>query len=393
MANPEHVALVEKGAAAIAKWTIGNPEVVLDLSGANLSGADLVGANLTGAILFEANFSGADLSGALLGLTKLVVTDLSAANLSNAKLLEASLVASDLSGTNLSQAHLTFAKFLSTKMSKATLSNATLAGTSIGDCDLSQCYGLETVVHHTPSSIGVDTLITSFRGAGNRLTPELTTFFRSAGVPQEVLDALPRIVGGITYHSCFISYGQPDIGLAERLRNDLVLRGVPCWLYTKDATPGEPSLREIGRRRREAGKIVVLCSVNSLHREGVLREIEDQIDEDPDKILPVSLDNDWKHSGFQVMRAGRDLKPFLLERNYADFVDPKGYEKALERLLAGMIQEGKPAPIPVSIRGGRVHIKEAELEVGKYTLIEYQNRTFAVRKLTDGKIDIYELPR
>ncbi len=35
------------------------------------------------------------------------------------------------------------------------------------------------------------------------------------------------------------------------------------------------------------------------------------------------------------MRDGRDLKPFLLDRNYADFANLP-YEEALERLLTGL---------------------------------------------------------
>ena len=56
MADPEHVEVVMRGAAAIAEWRQENPGVVLDLSGANfryanLRGADLVMASLTGADL------------------------------------------------------------------------------------------------------------------------------------------------------------------------------------------------------------------------------------------------------------------------------------------------------------------------------------------------------
>ena len=35
-------------------------------------------------------------------------------------------------------------------------------------------------------------------------------------------------------------------------------------------------------------------------RPGVKREIEEQITEKEDKIIPVSLDNDWKSDDFEV---------------------------------------------------------------------------------------------
>jgi len=76
----------------------------------------------------------------------------------------------------------------------------------------------------------------------------------------------------------------------------------------------------------------VLCSSKALIREGLLKEIEEQIDEAPDKLIPISLDDLWKETGFRVMRGARDLKPFLIERNYADFAKPP-YKKALAKLL------------------------------------------------------------
>jgi len=82
--------------------------------------------------------------------------------------------------------------------------------------------------------------------------------------------------------------------------------------------------------------MIVLCSAKSLIRDGVLKEIEEQIDEDPDRIVPISLDNLWKESGFSVKRGQRDLKPFLLERNFADFTDKPTYENSSRKLLKGL---------------------------------------------------------
>lgn len=242
----------------------------------------------------------------------------------------------DLSVADLSVADLIGANLGRADLIGADLSGATCQYTVFADCQLHGALGLETVQHEGPSSIGIDTLIHSFRAAGNRLTPELETFFLGAGVPQELLNELPRILAEIKHCSCFISYGEPDVGIAERLYNDFKARGISCWLYPMDRTPGEHTQREIGRKRREADKMVVLCSSQALVRDGVLKEIEEQKDEDPDKILPVSLDNLWKERGFLVMRGEVNLKPCLTDRNYADFSDPKRYPQALEDLLKGL---------------------------------------------------------
>jgi len=151
-----------------------------------------------------------------------------------------------------------------------------------------------------------------------------------------LLTALPGIVAKVRYCTAFVCYGGPDSGFAERLKNDLQLRGVSCWLYPVDSTPGEKTWREIGQKRREAEKMIVICSAEALVRDGMLKEIEEQIDDDPDKMVPISLDDLWKEDGFPVMRGQLDLKPFLLERNYADFSDPSKYEESLRRLLKGL---------------------------------------------------------
>lgn len=43
--------------------------------------------------------------------------------------------------------------------------------------------------------------------------------------------------------------------------------------------------------------MIIICSMRALIRDGVRKEIEEQIDDNP-KIIPISLDNDWKYEGF-----------------------------------------------------------------------------------------------
>ena len=370
MANAEHLEVVKKGKAAMEQWRKQHPKERLDLSLASLNGADLTmadlsRANLKQADLIEANLSGADISRSILGgarlmLAVLIETNLRGADLTLANLNGADLTMADLSRANLSQADLRIADLSRANLSRADLLGASLRGaelsgvnlsaarcayTGFGLCDLSLARGLDSVVHRMPSTIGIDTLIASFRCAGNRLTPELETFFRGAGVPKNLLAELPRILAEVQYCTAFICYGEPDLTFTQGLYQDLTAKGVSCWLYSMDATPGKRTWKEIVERRREAEKMIVLCSAGALVRDGVLKEVEEQIDEDPDKMVPISLDNLWKEDGFKVMRGSRDLKPFLLERNYADFSDPAKYEKSLQRLLNGL-ERKKVGPNP-----------------------------------------------
>ena len=339
MANPKHLALVRKGAAAIAEWRREHPNERLDLSKADLSGADLSGANLSGADLSSADLSSADLSSADLSSADLSSADLSGANLSGADLRWA-----NLSGANLSEGDLRWANLSEGDLSRANLSRANLGGallafTFLGDTDLSQASGLEAARHAKPSHVGADTLIASFRGAGNKLTPQLRNFLRGAGVPQELLDALPAIVAEVRYYSCFVSYGQPDLESARKLWEGLEARGVSCWLYEMDKTVGKLTWGEIEDKLDEYDRIVVLCSIEALIRDGFKKEVDKQIDKNPDKLVPVSLENRWTQRGFKAEWADRDLKTWLLDRNYADFAN-KSYEEALEELLKGLRRPG-----------------------------------------------------
>jgi hypothetical protein len=133
--------------------------------------------------------------------------------------------------------------------------------------------------------------------------------------------------------TCFISYGQPDKQFAIKLKEELLSRGISCWIYGLDSTPGEITWNEISRKRRESEKMILLCSLRSLIRDGVKKEIEEQIDENENKIISISLDNDWKDAGFEVKRGGNDLKPFLLRRNYADFSRDSEFTASLTHLM------------------------------------------------------------
>ena len=360
MADPEHVEVVRKGAEAIAEWRRSNPGLQLDLSGADLSGADLSGAALAQANMFQAALSGARLAGAdlpeaHLALSVLADADLSGANLFRASLVGAMAFSANLSGANLTEANVAMANLMFAQLSGAKLVKANLSGTNLANAellsadltgatvgrscfdftDLSRVVGLASVTHEIGSSIGTDTLIESVRSVGGQLTPDLLAFFQAAGVPGELLKALPRIVAEVRYYTCFVAYGQPDVAFARELCGHLAGSGVSCWLYDMDATVGEETWAEIRRQRREAEKTVVICSLAALGRDGVLKEIEEQVDEAREKIVPISLDDHWKEPGFQVVRGNRDLKPHLLERNHADFAK-LSYQEALKRLLKGL---------------------------------------------------------
>lgn len=340
MANGEHVDIVRQGKAAVDQWWhLHTPTSgVLDLRGADLRGADLSLLNLAGANLFNAKLQGANLIG-----TKLFAALLAVAKLEGALLVRADLTMANLFVTDLTRANLFGAVFSGAHIEGTMFGHAEMGQTVLVGVNLGKVSGLATVKHTSPSGIGTETLYWTFRRLLNPPAHEklddFVTFCLGAGVPKGLLDAIPAIVTEAVYHSCFVSYGESDRQFAEKLVGDLRLRGVSCWLYSNDATPGRRTWSEIGQSRRDADKFVVLCSADALVRDGVLKEVEEQIDEDLDKLVPVSVDDLWRHPGFRVMRGARDLKHFLLDRNYADFKnhhDEEAYQEALKHLLRGL---------------------------------------------------------
>jgi len=62
MANPEHLAILKKGAEARNEWREQNPDIVPDLRKANLIEYALVGIHFTRTDLRNVNLAGAQLS-------------------------------------------------------------------------------------------------------------------------------------------------------------------------------------------------------------------------------------------------------------------------------------------------------------------------------------------
>jgi uncharacterized protein YjbI with pentapeptide repeats len=143
MANPEHVEIVKQGVEAIAKWRKENPDVRLDLVGAdlreaNLLRADLREANLAGAHLAEAHLNQAHLDHAHLVKANLFFAHLPEANLNNANLAEALLAGVHLDGANLTYADLHGANLTEANLRRAHLDDACLVRADLHRANLTE---------------------------------------------------------------------------------------------------------------------------------------------------------------------------------------------------------------------------------------------------------------
>ncbi|HAH45846.1 MAG TPA: hypothetical protein DCM07_13530, partial [Planctomycetaceae bacterium] len=166
VANPEYVDVFRTGAVSIDRWRTENPDVKPDLSGADLSGADLTETNLVGADLSGAILIGADLSGA----------DLVGANLAGANLEKADLCFADLCNTDLS-----WVNFHGSNLREVDFNGARSQNTLWVNVDLSRAVNLETVSHWGPSTLGMDTLMSSKGHIPSQ-------FLRGCGLSDELIE-------------------------------------------------------------------------------------------------------------------------------------------------------------------------------------------------------------
>ncbi len=354
--------------ASLSKAMLANA----DLSNANLSEADLSSSDLSRTNLYKTNLHSANLSKADLVQAYSFGSDFSAVNLTNANLVAAGLINANLSKANLLKAKLSAANLLLSNLSEAVLSKADLTSaylsetdltavkftkvicnsTTFANCNLSDCQGLESVIHQGPSSVGIDTLMRSI-GA----IPE--AFLRGAGVPDTIIDFFSSLAEGSLYYTCFISYGSSDAEFADRLYQDLAKKKVRCWKYDKSAVIGRGTWANIDRGISSYDKVIVICSKDSLNRTGVLNELERALQKedslhqenarrakeakdkgekpkllDEDVLCPVRLDNyvfdEWQHS----------RKADVIKRHIGDFqewkTNKKKYNLELKKLLQAL---------------------------------------------------------
>ncbi len=309
MANQEHLEILKQGMDAWNAMRRRYPSVRPDLSGtglvranligADLSRADLIRADLRGAYLnnadlsrgdfFRAILSGASLSRANLSEANLKGGDLEGANLIGADLRESNLAQARLGGANLGGANLFRANLSEAGLSETSFTHAIVGWTTFGDVDLSEAHSLETLNHHGPSTVGIDTI---YRSKGK--IPE--AFLRGVGVPDVFVRYMASLMGEpIQFYSCFLSHASTDGQFADRLRSDLLSNGVSCWHYRYDMRGGQFWRVQINEAIKVHNKLVLICSEASLQRRNVVDEIiaamERERETGSQKLFPIRLDD------------------------------------------------------------------------------------------------------
>ena len=342
MGNPEHLKILKQGVDSWNRWRKENPNIQPDLSRENLQGNCFDGANLDGTNFKSANLSGSSIFRAHLEGTDLSQTDLQRASVNysyacGAFIIQANLQHADFFGTalrkaNMNRVDLTGANLLETDLNGAQLTgtvfnHARVGNTGFSNVDLSKTIGLETLIHRSPSTIGIDTIYLS-KGK----IPE--SFLRGCGVPEEFIQFKRlRADQFATFYSCFISHSSEDQDFAKQLYEDLQSKGVRCWFAPEDLKVGDKIRQRIDESIRIHDKLLLVLSENSIKSEWVEDECETAYDKESREqktvLFPVKIDN-------EVMDTDKAWAAKLIRsRHIGDFnqwQSHNAYKKAFDRL-------------------------------------------------------------
>lgn len=301
MANAEQLGILMQGVRVWNKWREKNPDIAVDLLGADLAKMNLAGANLAGADL-----SGADLQGV------------------------------DLSGANLFESEFTF---------------AVVMDTTFGSLDLSRTKGLETVVHFGPSRISTDTFALS-KGKIHGF------FLRDCGLSDWEIEAVKlydpdlsndevnrilyriydvRATQALQISPLFVSYSHADSAFVDRIGDRLTGIGIRYWRDTHDMKAGRME-KQIDRAIRQNPTVLLVLSQNSLSSDWVEHEVRRarslEKEMKRDMLCPVALDASWKSSPWP-----RHVMEQVMEYNILDFSawkDDSRFDDMFHRLIDGL---------------------------------------------------------
>ncbi|MBN1928814.1 MAG: pentapeptide repeat-containing protein [Chlorobiaceae bacterium] len=306
-----------------------------DLSEAEMTKADLHQADLRAAKLRWTNLRGANLSGANLSMANLSGADLMESNLSGAEFLGANLCDANLHGANLTMANLRGAE-----LNMANLEAAQTFHTNFTNVDLSKVKGLDTIQHHGPSEISINTI---FKSRG-RLSD---VFLHGCGVAESMIGFIRSLDDSqFDTFSCIVKYSSLDQAFAQRLHDDLEAQGGRCWISPDDRKMERFLEKRIDQVIRCQEKVVLVISESSMKsdwlRSLVQKVAQRELREGRRLLFPVALVkqqrlDEWKLIDHDTGKdLGCELKRYTIPVFFGWEHDSKLYAGEFKHLLESL---------------------------------------------------------
>src|ERR1700730_2057232 len=170
-----------------------------------------------------------------------------------------------------------------------------------------------------------------------------------------------------TFGSCFISYGQLDVGVAGRLNTFLRNSGVRTWVWYEHRTPGEWR-PQIQKALDDHDHILLVVSQGSLERLGVQDEnrlaLADDVRPYKGRLIPVLIDDLDAIASRARTPEGRELLNLVRQVMCVRLVGGKFTRESREMLLSILERQVKVLVI------GSVSVEEVHLNEAKRPFIE-----------------------
>lgn len=383
MAISEQLSILRTGRKVWNAWRDDNQDLRPDLSGVdltdeakeyeefNFSKTSLAGARLTMRSFINCDFTESDLTGISAQGSYWRNANLVRAKISGDLVLShfyiADLTGAQVRGTGLIDAELRYIRLNHSEFS-AYLGETHINSWTILDSDLSGLMNASRGFHEFPCNVDISTLQRTAKGinADARRATELASFFEGCGLPNEIITVFLGWAGGTSlrsdspsgrnYFSCFISYSHADKMFVKQLHDELVSRGVQCWLDDHEISPGADIFDEIDRGIRKWDKVLLVCSNSSLASPWVDRELEKAFQKEEDLwrergsrvpvVIPLDLDGQiWQwQSGKASAIKSRYIPDFSRTLD-----DPDAFRRQVEGLFRALdadLASKRSAPMP-----------------------------------------------
>lgn len=192
----------------------------------------------------------------------------------------------------------------------------------------------------TQHNISLRALVQNLYNKRKQQVDSISSILNNIGIPLEnafgklpsvaIIDPLAIPKKQINYYSVAISYGGSDVLEATHLNNFLIQNGVATWFYPENSLPGDKLHRMMNNMINDADRVILLCSKSSLHRSGVLNELERILEREAKEggsaiLIPIALDQyvfeEWKPEK-------KDLANQIRSRNIINW-EPKKMNRLL----------------------------------------------------------------